>query len=692
MNFRRLFGMTVLLLASLAGAAGQNDTLRILAIGNSFSVDAIEQNLHEIAADAGAVYIIGNLYIGGCSLEKHALNAESGAPAYSYRKIDAEGGREVREKTALPQALADEPWDVVSFQQSSPLSGIPASYEPWLERLIRYVTARLDRTPRLLFHQTWAYARDALNLNFSNYGCDQKVMYLSILRASADAAKRHGLELVPCGTALQNYRATWYRDNVNRDGYHLNLVGRYIAAATWYCVLSGKDVRGNAYMPLHLTPGQVKAAQESAAAAVADPDTVTDFGMRSNSINYDEASVPAYKLPELMRYADGSKVKGRDGWESRRRAEIYALFEREMFGRAPAGPDTLKTKMKESAGEVLGGLANRKQVRLDLGLGRWMDLLIYTPAGATCPVPAFLGINFFGNSSIVADEAVWRLEPETMQRRYGAYPGIDRNKVESRSARGAQASRWPLERLLEAGYAVVTFYNGDLDPDFDDGFRNGIQSRHYKKGQHYPEPDEWGTLAAWAWGLSRALDYLEEEPSVDASRVAVFGHSRMGKAALWAAASDPRFALVISNESGCGGAALSRRAYGETVEIINRSFPHWFCENFKKYAGKEQLLPFDQHELLALIAPRPLYVASASQDRWSDPKGEFLSAVAASQAYGLYGYKALKGAKMPVPGRSLVSDRMAYHLREGKHEITLFDWEHYLAFADRFLKNKKCLK
>lgn len=692
MNFRRLLGITVLLLASLAGLAGQPDTLRILAIGNSFSVDAIEQNLHEIAADAGSVYIIGNLYIGGCSLERHARNAESGAPAYSYRKIAADGGREVREKTALPQALADEPWDVVSFQQCSPLSGLPASYEPWLERLIRYVKARLDGTPRLLFHQTWAYAKDALNLNFSNYGCDQNTMYEAILHASTGAAERHGLELVPCGTALQNYRATWYRDNVSRDGYHLNLAGRYIAAATWYCVLSGKDVRGNAYMPLHLTPGQVKAAQASAAAAVAAPDTVTDFGMRSNSINYDEAAVPAYKLPDMMRYADGTKVKGRDGWESRRRAEIYALFEREMFGRAPAAPDTLKTKMRESEDAVLGGLANRKQVRLDLGLGRWMDLLIYTPAGATCPVPAFLGINFYGNSSIVADEAVWRLEPEAMQRRYGVCPGIDRNEVESRCARGAQASRWPLERILGAGYALVTFYNGDIDPDFDDGFRNGIHARFYRKGQHYPEPDEWGAIAAWAWGLSRALDYLEEEPSVDASRVAVFGHSQMGKAALWAAASDPRFALVISNESGCGGAALSRRAYGGTVETINRSFPHWFCENFKKYGGKEHLLPFDQHELLALIAPRPLYVSSASQARCLDPKGEFLSAAAASQAYGLYGYKALKGAKVPAPGQSLVSDRMAYHLREGKHGITLFDWERYLVFADRFLKDKKCLK
>lgn len=677
--------MTVLLLASLAGAAGQTDTLRILCIGNSFSVDAVEQNLYELAADAGSVYIIGNLYIGGCSLEQHAGYAQSGAAAYSYRKIVADGVRNVQAKTALPYALADEPWDVVSFQQSSPLSGLPASYEPWLGRLLQYVKAKVPSASRFLFHQTWAYAQDSMNPRFSHYGCDQQAMYGAIMEASRRAVERYGLQIVPCGTAIQNYRATWYRDNTTRDGYHLNPVGRYTAAATWYCVLSGKDVRGNAYRPLHLTAGQVKAAQESAAAACAQPYAVTDFGMRSNEINYDEAQIPAYKLPELMRFAGGKAVRGKNDWPARR-SELYALFEREMFGRAPQAPDTLDARVMESAKGVLGGLADRKQVNIHFGHAKFMHLLIYTPAGAAQPVPAFLGMNFFGNASICGDADILMMPQDAMQLRCGVCPGIDRNKSESRSARGAQAARWPLERILKAGYGVVTFYRGDIDPDFDDGFRNGIHSQFYPKGQKYPEADEWGTLAAWAWGLSRALDYLETEPAIDASRVAVFGHSRLGKAALWAGASDERFALVISNESGCGGAALSRRAIGETVEIINRSFPHWFCGNFKKYGGKENQLPFDQHELLALIAPRPLYVASASQDRWSDPKGEFLAAVEASAAWRLYGYKGLKGAKMPAPGGSVGAGRMAYHLREGKHDITEFDWQHYIAFADKFLK------
>jgi len=683
---KRLFAGAVLLLSALVAGAQAPDTLRILAIGNSFSVDAVEQNLYEIAADAGAVYIIGNMYIGGCSLERHAHNAESGAKAYSYRKIAADGVREVRAKTDLSYALADEKWDVVSFQQSSPLSGLPASYEPWLTRLIAYVKARVPSASRYLFHQTWPYATDALNPNFANYGCNQMVMYDAIMDASRLAVEYHELEIVPCGTAIQNYRATWYRDNTTRDGYHLNLVGRYTAAATWYSVLSGKDVRCSAYRPEHLTEGQVKAALASAAAAVENPYEVTDFGMRTNDINYDEALIPAFRLPEMMRCADGTKVQGKARWEQKRRAELYALFEREMFGKAPQAPDTLDARVMESAKGVLGGLADRKQVSIHFGRARFMHLLIYTPAGAEQPVPAFLGINFFGNHSICGDTDILMLPKDAMQPHFGVYPGIDRDKMESRSARGAQAYRWPLEEILSAGYGLVTFYRGDIDPDFDDGFRNGVHGLYYREGQHYPDPDEWGSIAAWAWGLSRALDYLETEPSIDASRVAVFGHSRLGKAALWAGASDERFALVISNESGCGGAALSRRAIGETVEIINRSFPHWFCGNFKKYGGNEDKLPFDQHELLALIAPRPLYVASASQDRWSDSRGEFLSAVEASKAWQLYGYRGLKGAKMPEAGGSVSSDRMAYHLREGRHDITEFDWQHYIAFADRFLK------
>ncbi|MBO4447026.1 MAG: DUF4886 domain-containing protein [Bacteroidales bacterium] len=672
-------------------ASGQGDTLRILSIGNSFSVDAVEQNLHEIAADAGKVYIIGNMYIGGCSLERHYGNTLSGAGAYSYRKVDAEGERSVNKNFSIPEALADENWDVVTFQQSSPFSGLPASYEPWLGRLIAYAKPRVPEGVKFYFHQTWAYSEDSLNPAYSNYGCDQNLMYESIMAASQAAVERHGIGIIPCGTAIQNYRATWYRDNVNRDGYHLNLAGRYIAAATWYCTLSGQDVRGNAYRPEHLSIGQVKAAQESAWAAYQSPFEVTDFGMRTRdrNVNYDLALVPDFKLPDALLCSSGMKVRNSAEWEHLRRPELLALFEREMFGKVPRADIAMKSEVLESATGVLGGLADRKQVKLTFSSGRRqleVDLLIYSPSGAEAPSPAFLGINFIGNHTVCADPSILLTPQENMQKRYGSYAGIDRNKDATRYGRGSMNSRWPLEMILRSGYALVTFYRGDIDPDYDDGFYNGIHPLFYADGQTYPERDEWGTIAAWSWGLSRVLDYLETDSSVDASKVAVVGHSRLGKAALWAGATDQRFAMVVSNGSGCGGAALSRRAYGETVEIINRSFPHWFCANFKKYGGKENKLPFDQHELLALIAPRPLYVASGSQDRWADPEGEFLSAKAASEVYRLYGFKGLSRAKMPGAGGAVTSDRMAYHLHEGKHDITPFDWERFISFADKFLK------
>ena len=377
--------------------------------------------------------------------------------------------------------------------------------------------------------------------------------------------------------------------------------------------------------------------------------------------NYDESKVPDYTLPDLL--AGARSVKD---WERWRRPQLVELFEKEMFGSVPGKPESLHFQVRENSPDAFDGLATRKQVRIFFNAeeSEYEDLLIYVPNKRNGPVPAFLGINFFGNHTVDVDPGIFL--PDSL--RYRKDYTVD--------TRGSQQQRWPVRTILERGYAVATFCCEDVVPDAD-GY-SGIRSQY--------DGYTWGALAAWGWGLSRALDYLEADPGVDAARVAVFGHSRMGKAAVWAGARDTRFALVVSNASGCGGAALSRRRVGETVRRINTHFPYWFCENFHKYGDNEDLLPFDQHELLALIAPRPLYVESGSEDRWSDPQGEFLGLVGAAPVYELYGYEGFMPSERPGVEQPVVKGRTGTHIRAGRHEILLYDWLQYLDFADRFLK------
>jgi len=404
------------------------------------------------------------------------------------------------------------------------------------------------------------------------------------------------------------------------------------------------------------------------------------FAQTKNTID-DEAKVPEYRLPDVLVRFNGKKIKTEKDWFKKQRPEILQKFTDEVYGKVPGILSISEAKVWETS-DALNGLAVRRQLSLffrkaDKNLE--VNVLMYLPK-TNKKVPVFLGYNFTGNHTVLNDPNI-RLTESWVNDNPSL--GIINNRVTEQS-RGCDSNSWPVETIVKAGYGLVTVYYGDVDPDKND-FSDGIEPFFYKEGQTNPKFDEWGSIAAWSWGLSRVMDYLEKDELVDASRVAVIGHSRLGKTALWAGATDQRFALIVSNESGCGGAALSKRIFGETVQIINTNFPHWFCGNFKKYNNNEEELPVDQHMLLALIAPRPLYVASAEDDKWADPRGEFLSAKYASEVYKLLGKEGLPVNEMPEVNNPVMGT-IGYHIRSGKHNLTLYDWQQYLRFADKFFK------
>ncbi|MDO9633729.1 MAG: acetylxylan esterase [Paludibacter sp.] len=382
------------------------------------------------------------------------------------------------------------------------------------------------------------------------------------------------------------------------------------------------------------------------------------------------------KLPPLLEFADGTKVKTTNDWR-KRRAELQAVFEQEMYGVAPELPKGVTYTVEIEDKNAFGGKATKKRVNLTLkGLANPLELLIYYPNNGLKKASAFLLLNFWGNYTVSTDKEV------PMPMLWVPNREFIKDHKATEAMRGIRADRFPVEMIVDAGYAVVTLYSGDIDPDFNDGFKNGVHAL-YKDPKY-----TWGTVAAWAWGLSYVMNYLEKDKRINAKQVAVLGHSRLGKAALLAGAFDERFALVISNNSGCGGAAISRRKMGETLAVLNKNYPHWFCPNFKNYNKKEDELPIDQHQLAAMVAPRLLYVASSELDTWADPEGEFLSAYFAGEVYRLFGLKGIQQSNMPALESPLHDGHVGYHIRKGKHGLTSYDWQQYILFADRHFKKK----
>jgi len=394
-----------------------------------------------------------------------------------------------------------------------------------------------------------------------------------------------------------------------------------------------------------------------------------------------EEKVPPYILPDPLTAKDGKKITSAAAWNNQQRPYIYHLFEENVYGRFPLEKIPLRFVVRETNNHALNNLAVRRQVRIYLNPPAnsvYIDLLVYLPAAAKTPVPVFTGYNFTGNHTIANDTGIYLSTSWMPPKAKGV---VDNRATDS--SRGTDTAQWQLREILSHGYGLAVAYYGDVEPDNPDGWKTGIRTTMSTALQIKPE--EWSAIGAWAWGLDRIMDYLQQDKAIDAKRIALIGHSRLGKAALWAGAGDQRFAIIISNESGEGGAALSKRWYGETVAIINQHFPHWFVANYKKYNDNTAALPVDQHMLLSLMAPRPLYVASAEGDQWSDPRGEFLSTRHADPVYALFNKKGIGTDSMPALHQP-VGQTVRYHIRAGKHDVTLYDWQQYLRFADSFWK------
>ena len=413
---------------------------------------------------------------------------------------------------------------------------------------------------------------------------------------------------------------------------------------------------------------------------------------QGDSLNYDESKIPPYTLPELLVSDDGKVIRSAKEWETIQRPLILKKFTENVYGKVPGKPPDIHYETTFVDNNALNGKATRKEITIYFTKGNngpSMVVLLYLPNQVKSKVPVFIGLNFLGIHATQLDSSItitdnWKRinnsDSPVLKNEWPVRAGWRRSVNKKIPIRGEDVHRWPVEELIARGYGLATAYYQDLEPDNPEGWKSGVRTA--LQHELNIKPEEWGAISAWAWGLSRIMDYLETDDRVNAKQVVVTGLSRLGKTALWAGANDQRFAIVISNDSGEGGAALSKRLYGETIELINRVNPHWFIDKYKSYNFAADKLPVDQHMLVALAAPRPVYIASAILDTPADPKGEFLSAKYASPVYALYGKTGIAVEDQPSVDTP-VGETIGYHVRSGGHDILLYDWKQFIQFANR---------
>ena len=406
----------------------------------------------------------------------------------------------------------------------------------------------------------------------------------------------------------------------------------------------------------------------------------------SEITNFESDKIPAYSLPSPLVYDEGHKVSTAFEWMNCRRRQVLDIFKSEIYGEEIPRPDGMRFELLSEKQGALNGIACRKESRITCTMRNGkefsFDMLLYVPMLIKKPVPVFFGLNFKGNHGCT-DERDVMMTPVRFND--GTENIITRQTPEfyDESSRGCQSSRWCFEEVVRQGYASATICYEDIFPDQPFGWGDSCLTLWGDYENYYGFHEKYSSIGAWAWGISRALDCLETLPEIDSECMLLHGHSRLGKTALWAGSVDERCKLVISNDSGCLGAALSHRMYGENFFVLVNYRPHWFVKNARKYINKEYAMPFDQHFLMSLIAPRLLAVASATEDHGADPEGEFTSAVNANEVYALFGSKGLVCDEMPAPDTFVTGD-ISYHVRTGTHNQTPEDWAHYLEIAKRY--------